>query len=50
MMNDTIMKYDDKEKHHIYVETLMEKNHGQKIKFHYEFEKFTEYNRIENKP
>ena len=44
------MKYEIKKKHHIYMETLAEKNHGQRRKLHYESEKNTDYNGIENKP
>ena len=38
MINDTIMKYENKEKQQIYVETLMRKNHRQRRKFHCESE------------
>ena len=46
MINCTIMKYENKEKSHIYVETLVGKNHRQRRKLHYEY---TKYSRIENK-
>ena len=39
MINDTIKKYENKERHKIYVETLVGKNHGQRRKFHYQFER-----------
>ena len=34
-INGIIKKYENKEKHKIYMETLAEKTHGKRIKFHY---------------
>ena len=48
MINDTIKKYENKERHQIYVEALAGKNHGQRIKFHYEYE--MNYKMRGNKP
>ena len=39
MINDTIKKYEIKEKHKIYVKTLTGKNHGQRRKLYYQFER-----------
>ena len=48
IINDTIMKY--LKKNQIYMKTFIEKNHGQKRKFRYEYERITKYGEIENKP
>ena len=40
MISGTIKKYENKEKHKIYVKTLAGKNHGQKRKlYYYQFER-----------
>ena len=39
MISGTIKKYENKEKHKIYVKTLARKNHGQKRKLYYQFER-----------
>ena len=44
MINDTTKKYEIKEKHKIYVETLARKNHGQRRKLYYQFERNSKYN------
>ena len=50
MINDTIKKYKNKEKHKIYMEILVGKNHGQRRKFYYEFERNYKVRLIGNKP
>ena len=39
MINDTIKKYEIKEKHKIYMETVAGKTHGQRRKLYYKFER-----------
>ena len=50
MINGIINKYENKEKYQIYVETLAGKNHGQRRKFHYEYERNYKVQLIRNKP
>ena len=50
MNNGTINKYENKEKHHIYVETLTGKNHGHRRKLHYESKRNYKFRFIGNKP
>ena len=50
MINDTIKKYKNKEKHKIYMEILVGKNHGQRRKFYYEFERNYKVRLLGNKP
>ena len=50
-INDTIKKYENKEKHHIYVETLVrKKTTGKEENFINEFERNYKVRLIENKP
>ena len=49
-INDRIKKYENKEKHQIYMKTLAGKKHGQRRKFHYKSEMNYKVRLIENKP
>ena len=42
----TQRKYENKEKHCVYTKTLMQKNHGNRKKLHYEYKKITYYSGI----
>ena len=50
MIKDTIKKYEIKEKHKTYVETLTGKNHKYGRKLHYQFKRNYKIRLIGNKP